>query len=150
MPVASGSGSPSQSASQPKRKPLSDPDDSDSSDNGEPAFLRKKNLLAPSAKKAKQLKQPRAPKMYVPEKGSGAYSILLALLSFTTEQEQDVPCTKQDIIEVATNNRWSKTSFTTAVAGKYHTAWNGYVSFLFFFCLGQLLKADTSHCFFVR
>ncbi|CED83006.1 Endonuclease MUS81 [Phaffia rhodozyma] len=131
QPIASGSGSQSQFLPPSKRKAMtsnidgSDEDKESSSENGEPAFLRKKDSLRPSALKAKKAKKTATTKMYVPAQGTGPYAILLALVSHTTEQDQDVPVTKQDIIDIATRHSWCLKSFVVPEPGKHHTAWNG-------------------------
>lgn len=76
---------------------------------------------APPPKK----KRTAAPKVYIPQKGSGAYGILIGLLLQVESPEDTIQVflTKNEIIRVA--QPYCDSSYEHAERGGYQTAWNG-------------------------
>lgn len=76
---------------------------------------------APPPKKKRAV----APKIYIPQKGSGAYGILIGLLQQVEKPEETIQVfmTKNEIIRVA--QPYSDSSYEHAERGGYQTAWNG-------------------------
>ncbi|KAI7867963.1 hypothetical protein BDF14DRAFT_1685011, partial [Spinellus fusiger] len=68
----------------------------------------------------KKPRQPRPPRIYVPTYRSGAYAILLSLLEYQENNQDQV--TKEQIIRSAQN--YCNTSFDLPPSGKNYTAWN--------------------------
>jgi hypothetical protein len=81
----------------------------------------KEKKAAAAAAKPKAARVPKAKKMYIPTKGSGAYAILIAMYKIGPEER----VFQADIVEVAEDGGWSNTSFKDRSATKFHTAWNG-------------------------
>lgn len=70
-------------------------------------------------------KRATAPKVYIPQKGSGAYGILIALLLQIEDPEDTIQVflTKLEIIRIA--QPFCDSSYEHAERGGYQTAWNG-------------------------
>lgn len=70
-------------------------------------------------------KRAAAPKVYIPQKGSGAYGILLGLLLQVEHPEDTIQAflTRNEIIRVA--QPYCDSSYEHAERGGHQTAWNG-------------------------
>ncbi|KAL9933723.1 hypothetical protein V8E36_007381 [Tilletia maclaganii] len=96
------------------------PGDNDSSDDEDmraamAACLEDMPPAGPSKPKAKKRKAPTAPKAYVPHLRSGAYGILLALLSQTPTIDNEIYLTKGEIIRLA--QPWCDSDYVVSSKG---------------------------------